>query len=276
MDKLLTEHEGGIGDFFDNDRFEEEAYRKALESIAEAIIGGKTLGDACRLHGAVVTDDGTDIDVTAGAIIIGGEVCLVDAQNITIAAGKTYIWDKYIYSNPAEQVPDLEANMFDLYQYRKAKLYEYNDGDAYITGKVKHNELKDFHDFLAINNKLKENRGEWQDNQWIDVTVSFPDDEYDYISVDTDPKYYVDELGYVHWHGSVDMAGNYWNIPAGAHPEKEFACAAGVFVNDSTNVASILELRVLQSKIEVVRPPSASGDKILHLNQIPPYKVKSS
>lgn len=77
MNKLITTDTGGFPYVLDDIRWEQDAYRTALLDFSSAVRNSASAD--CVLWGCIVTDNTTTYDVSAGAVIINGEIYHVTA-----------------------------------------------------------------------------------------------------------------------------------------------------------------------------------------------------
>lgn len=94
MNKLITTNNGGFPWVLDDIRWEQDAYREAIEDIAKGIQNSATAD--CVLWGGVITDNTTTFDITEGACIINGEIYHFEAQT-----GLTKQAAKYLILEPS-------------------------------------------------------------------------------------------------------------------------------------------------------------------------------
>lgn len=226
MDKLLTEHKGGIPFSKDQERFDLNSIRDSIDSLTRSLVGGKSVGIMARLFGVVVSEDATNIYVTAGAVIINGEICKVDAQTIAKNADKSYIFDQHNYSPVELRKADLNGVLFDLYQYRRVKLFEYDDTDPYVAGKVLHNKLKDLNGLQS---------------DWTDIAAGGGGSDWSLTSVNH-ARYFKDPSGNVHldfnitWDAALETI-SLFTFPSGFRPGKplQFSAPNGALISIGTD-----------------------------------------
>jgi len=120
MNKLITLPDGGFPYVLDDIRWEQDAYRNALISIAKAVRNSATLDSI--LWGCNVTDNTTTFDVSAGAVIIDGEI-----HEVAAATGLVKAASKTLYIAASTGTYDAgglktyqDATTHDAYEIRKA------------------------------------------------------------------------------------------------------------------------------------------------------------
>lgn len=104
--------------------------REAIVNLMKALLSNGTSVPNCRLYGMVVTTYGNgDVDITAGACVLDGEICEFDYQLIpdgTVAPGQygviTYV-DTYGPNNP---VTYADASTHNVHRIRKAHVIAQN------------------------------------------------------------------------------------------------------------------------------------------------------
>lgn len=85
MNKLITTDTGGFPYVLDDIRWEQSAYREALNDIVKGIVASGTTDFV--LWGCNITDNTTNFDVSEGAIVFDGEIYhLAAATNLTKVA----------------------------------------------------------------------------------------------------------------------------------------------------------------------------------------------
>jgi len=120
MNKLQTLANGGMPVELDDLRFQEEAVREGIFGILSGF--GIDPPDSFILSGAVVVENGGNLDIAEGFIALNGEVLKVDAHSIVNTGGNTFFWQLIVTFDPAglDQYQDLTSN--DTYEVRKAVL----------------------------------------------------------------------------------------------------------------------------------------------------------
>lgn len=104
--------------------------KEAIINLLKALLSNGTSVPNCRLYGMVVTTYGSgDVEITAGACVLDGEICEFDYQLIpsgTLAPGQygviTYV-DTYGPNNP---VTYLDASTHNVHRIRKAHVIAQN------------------------------------------------------------------------------------------------------------------------------------------------------
>lgn len=117
MNKLITTETGGFPLNLDRIAWLQNSLREAITNMA------KFYGNDYILYGSEVDVD-TDLNtanVTAGAVVIGGEVCTVDAQAIVSIGAKVYLQIVETY-DPSGSVVFLNATNKQVHAVRKAVL----------------------------------------------------------------------------------------------------------------------------------------------------------
>lgn len=119
MNRLKTNQSGGFPFVLDDLRFLDNAYRQAFTNIAYAI----SLSD-CILWGCDLSDDGTDITVTEGAVWLNGEILHVPEQTITYVPGHNYFLRLSASYDPNGLKTFADSNLYDTYELRVAELFD--------------------------------------------------------------------------------------------------------------------------------------------------------
>lgn len=160
MNKLITTDTGGFPYVLDDIRFEQDAYRNAFLALASAVRNSAT-GDYI-LYGCNVTDNTTNFDVSAGAVVFDGEIYLFAG-----ATNLTKVSLLYLLIKPSTSTYDSaglktfqDASTHDTYNLRFATASISALGGTYIqlsTAGTSAIPLKldyKFHNFLGIGDKI--------------------------------------------------------------------------------------------------------------------------
>jgi|GEM_PF-3846008 len=103
MNKLKTDQNGGMPFVVDDLRWIDDSVRDAFLGVLSAF------GDSYRLSGAVATVNGTNLDISDGYVVIGGEVMEVVAHSVTNVSGNDYYFQLEENTPGSGGVPDADG-----------------------------------------------------------------------------------------------------------------------------------------------------------------------
>lgn len=122
MNKLLTEFEGGFPVTLDDFRFIDSAYRTAIERLCKGLFG---TAETYIIEGCEVELVGNVYNVSAGAVLIDGEICEVAAQSLIKDPAQTNVkWLKEISLSTATKTM-ANNTIVQPYELRSAILINY-------------------------------------------------------------------------------------------------------------------------------------------------------
>lgn len=122
MDKLITSVNGGFPWTLDDFRFQTDESRAALSAILGGLIQNET-GNA-RLFGVEITGSGSTLDVSAGWLLVAGELVRVDAHTVANVELGGDFYDVTITDtfDPAHQKALEDGGVADVRRQRRASL----------------------------------------------------------------------------------------------------------------------------------------------------------
>lgn len=120
MNKLKTDHLGGMSFEWDDWRWEQEAVRDAFFGIVSA--WGISQSDSFIISGCESTPSGVVFSINEGYIALGGEIFRVENHGVIAAlgAGEVHYWDAQITFDPTGLEATKNAGAVNTYEIRKA------------------------------------------------------------------------------------------------------------------------------------------------------------
>jgi len=121
MNKFITTNNGGLPYVLDDIRFEQDAVREAFLGLVNS--WGVANEESYILNGCEITV-GATIDITAGHVVIQGEIYKVLAQSITatVPPGEELVFEVVTSFDPAGNKTFDSGATFDTYENRRAQL----------------------------------------------------------------------------------------------------------------------------------------------------------
>lgn len=218
MNKVLwTDYTGGMPLRLDDLKFEQDAVRAAIAGITQGLFQDDTgyVVSGCVITGSLTAGVGT-LNWTAGVMVIGGEVCVVDAGSLVCGISDTPHWKVTTSydANGTKVYQDMSTN--DVYQIRKATMLGGSPAGTYL-------------DVSTCKYLSPKWRAIGCNEYGIVSNPVFQNNWYNYNSTYYSLAFYKDAFGRVHIRGNVaDSAasGNFserhlFTLPAGFRPTKK-------------------------------------------------------
>ncbi|MCF8218692.1 MAG: hypothetical protein K9J21_06890 [Bacteroidales bacterium] len=119
MDKLRTNFTGGLPAVQEIFKFMQDANLASFESIVKAL---NYSDPGFILYGCDYTDNGTNFTINSGAIVLNGEVLLVDSHNVSKTTNYRYTWCVEETDDPDGAMQFYDGSTNSVFAKRRGKV----------------------------------------------------------------------------------------------------------------------------------------------------------
>ena len=119
MDKIRTSYKGGMPALQEHFSYMQEAYGKAFEAIVKSF---NYDAPGYILWGCQFTETSSNYTIEPGAIVLDGEILLVNNHTIAKDSSVTYYWDIVETDDPEGEMQFYDGNTYNVYAKRRGKV----------------------------------------------------------------------------------------------------------------------------------------------------------
>ncbi|MCF8219400.1 MAG: hypothetical protein K9J21_10520 [Bacteroidales bacterium] len=118
MDKIKTNYKGGMPALQEHFAYMQEAYSKAFEAIVKSFDYNEP---GYILYGCHYTETSTDYTIEPGAVVLNGEILIVDGHTVTKQSGTliSYFWGVEETDDPNGEMAFYDGDTYNVYARRR-------------------------------------------------------------------------------------------------------------------------------------------------------------
>lgn len=212
MDKIRTDFKGGMPAIQEHFGYLQNAYGKAFEALVESLNYNLP---GFILYGCQSVDNGSTYTISAGAIVLNGEILQVDSHNVTKQSGYTYTWSVDETDDPDGTMIFFDGSSKNVYAKRRGKVRGWipPSGSYMLLGQEQKMEdlIKDL-----LPTYVEPNAPEWQELSYNNGWQEFTDPGFGKALFTKLFNGFVQIEGYVHPGSATSETVS--QLPAGSRP----------------------------------------------------------